>query len=232
MTRKMLVLLCAAATTAVSAHALTPYVHGGLADMGRGDWLEPADGATILYPTFWGATFYLGGGFSYDLKQYRTPSVLPTLCLDTDVGFTRAHAEWLNVDPEGWEQTYYELMVAEVFVFRLRIPVLSRLLTPYLGVGGGVAIAPNSIKRIPGTPNSDRPGYYESSAVAVEPLYAVPFGLEITLTPRNTIYARFGAMAPSGRAKLEYINDADRAIPVETEIPNNFMVLFGYKWGI
>lgn len=215
-----------------AAAALTPYVHGGLSDLGQGSWIEYTGGDLNFQIPDFGATFYLGGGFSWQLKQFRTETVLPTLSLDTDFGFARAHGEWPFQEPEGWQETFYPLMATEIFVFRLRVPVLSRLLTPFLGVGGGVAIIPSYLSRIEGFPNSGIPGHYEDNIVAVKPVYAVPFGLEITLTPQHTIYGRFGAMAPAGEVEFNYLNNNNRYVRVSSEVPNSFVVLFGYRHGI
>jgi len=229
---KNYILSAIGAFVATAAAALTPYVHGGLADLGQGDWLEYAGQEPTFEVTDFGATYYVGGGFSWDIKQFRTPSVIPTLSLDTDFGFVRAHGEWPYYEPEGWQETFTTITAAEIFTFRLRVPVRSRLLTPFIGVGGGFAVIPASLGRIEGFPHAGMPGLYEDSVVAVTAVYAVPFGLEITLTPKNTIYGRFGAMAPAGDAEFIYVNDNNRTVRVTSEVPNSFIVLFGYRWGI
>jgi hypothetical protein len=207
-----------------SAAAVAPFVHGGLADIAPGSWtfIYPR-GEEELFPASYGYTFYLGGGITYDVAKFRQKKVIPTLSLDTSGGFTRFHREWRIKDLEGWEQTFYQFTVVETFTLRLKIPAGSRLLTPYIGVGGGIAIAPSSI--------SGEEGLYEDSVTSFKPVYAVPFGVEITLTPSSTIFWQFGPLAPVGKAVYEYENNRGNTNTVEAELPNSFLVTFGYRWG-
>jgi len=225
--------LFAAVVLAAPAAALVPYIQGGLGDVGHGDWLWTAPPQEPEYfVTRFGSTWELGGGLSWDIAQFRQPSITPTLSLDTEANFYRKRGEWPYGDLEGWQQTFNVFSVTETLVLRLRIPVLSRLVTPYVGAGGGVSVAPSSISRMEGFPNPSHGGYYEDSVVGIVPTYTVPFGVEITLTPQNTIYARFGPLAPSGKVTYEYLTSAGDTVTVESEIPNAFLVLVGYRFGI
>jgi hypothetical protein len=217
---------------ASSAAAVAPFVHGGLADIAPGSWTKiNQKGEEELFPASYGYTFYLGGGITYDMAKFRQKKVIPTLSLDTDGGFTRFHREWRIKDLEGWEQTFYQFTVVETLTLRLKIPAGSRLITPYIGVGGGIAIAPSSIDKIEGFPGSQEEGIFEDSVTAFKPVYAVPFGIEITLTPSSTIFWRFGPVAPVGKAAYEYENAGGQTDKVEAELPNSFLVTFGYRWG-
>ena len=209
---------------ASSAAAVAPFVHGGLADIAPGSWkFIPQTGEERLFPASYGYTFYLGGGITYDVAKFRQKKVIPTLSLDTSGGFTRFHREWRIKNLEGWEQTFYQFTVVETFTLRLKIPAGNRLITPYIGVGGGIAIAPSSI--------SGEEGLYEDSVTAFKPVYAVPFGVEITLTPSSTIFWQFGPVAPVGKAVYEYENNRGNTEIVEAALPNSFLVTFGYRWG-
>jgi hypothetical protein len=216
---------------AASVAALAPFVHGGLADIAPGSWTFITETGERLYPASYGYTFYLGGGMTYDIAKFRQKKIIPTLSLDTDGGFTRFHREWRTKDLEGWEQTFYQFTVVETFTLRLKIPAGSRLITPYVGVGGGLAIVPTSIDRIEGFPGSQEEGIFEDSVTAFKPVYAVPFGLEITLTPSSTIFWRFGPVAPVGKAVYEYETPRGQTEKVEAELPNSFLVTFGFRWG-
>jgi hypothetical protein len=216
---------------AASAAALTPFVHGGLADVAPGSWTFVTEGEQTLVPADYGYTFYLGGGLTYDLAKFRQKRIIPTLSLDTNAGFTRFHQEWRIPDLEGWEQTFYEISVVETLTLRLKVPAGDRLITPYVGVGGGFAIIPTSIDKVEGFPGSGQEGIYEDSVTAFKPVYAVPFGLEITLTPTSTIFWHFGPVAPVGKAAYEYKNNRGVTRKVEAEVPNSFLVTFGFKWG-
>ena len=228
---KIFVFGLAFALCAASAAALAPFVHGGLADIAPGNWTFTTQTGESLYPASYGYTFYLGGGITYDVAKFRQKKIIPTLSLDTDGGFTRFHREWRTKDLEGWEQTFYQFTVVETFTLRLKIPAGSRLITPYVGVGGGVAIVPTSIDRIEGFPGSGKEGIFEDSVTAFKPVYAVPFGVEITLTPSSTIFWRFGPVAPVGKAVYEYENAGGQTQKVKAELPNSFLVTFGYRWG-
>ncbi len=211
--------------------ALAPFVHGGLADTAPGNWTIITETSERLYPASYGYTFYLGGGLTYDMVKFRQKRIVPTLSLDTDGGFAWIHREWRTKDLEGWEQTFYQFTVVETFTLRLKIPAGSRLITPYVGVGGGLAVVPTSIDRIEGFPGSQEEGIFEDSVTALKPVYAVPFGLEITLTPSSTIFCRFGPVAPVGKAVYEYETPRGQTEKVEAELPNSFLVTFGYRWG-
>jgi opacity protein-like surface antigen len=228
---KKVVFGLAFALCAASAAALAPFVHGGLADIAPGGWTIIKQTGKNLYPASYGYTFYLGGGMTYDVAKFRQKRVIPTLSLDTDGGFTRFHREWRTKDLEGWEQTFYQFTVVETFTLRLKIPAGSRLITPYIGIGGGVAIVPTSIDRIEGFRGSGEEGIFEDSVTAFKPVYAVPFGVEITLTPASTIFWRFGPVAPVGKAVYEYENAGGQTEKIEAELPNSFLITFGYRWG-
>lgn len=228
---KIVVLGLAFVIYAASAAAVAPFVHGGLADIAPGSWTFITENGERLYPASYGYTFYLGGGITYDVAKFRQKKVIPTLSLDTDGGFTRFHREWRIKDLEGWEQTFYQFTVVETLTLRLKIPAGSRLITPYIGVGGGIAIAPSSIDRIEGFPGSQEEGIFEDSVTAFKPVYAVPFGVEITLTPSSTIFWRFGPVAPVGRTVYEYEDARGNTQTVEAELPNSFLITFGYRWG-
>ncbi len=226
---KKVVFGLAFALCAASAAALAPFVHGGLADIAPGGWTFITQTGENLYPASYGYTFYLGGGITYDVAKFRQKRVIPTLSLDTDGGFTRFHREWRTKDLEGWEQTFYQFTVVEAFILRLKIPAGSRLITPYVGIGGGVAIVPTSIGKIEGFSGSGEEGIFEDSVTAFKPVYAVPFGVEITLSPSSTVFWRFGPVAPVGKA--EYENAGGQTEKVEAELPNSFLITFGYRWG-
>jgi opacity protein-like surface antigen len=228
---KKVVFGLAFALCAASAAALAPFVHGGLADIAPGSWTIIKQTGESLYPASYGYTFYLGGGMTYDVAKFRQKRVIPTLSLDTDGGFTRFHREWRTKDLEGWEQTFYQFTVVEAFTLRLKIPAGSRLITPYVGIGGGVAIVPTSIDKIEGFLGSGKEGIFEDSVTAFKPVYAVPFGVEITLSPSSTIFWRFGPVAPVGKAVYEYETAGGQTEKVEAELPNSFLITFGYRWG-
>lgn len=216
---------------AAAGAAFTPFVHGGLGDLGTGDWtLYRGRTSEIVTPEY-GYSFYLGGGFNYNLAQWRQKRVIPALALETDAGI-KYHKQdlWLylqNDTSEPWEQSFFQLTVAENLVFRLRVPVKTMLITPYIGIGGGFAFIPSSIRRR----RADE-GTYEASAVAFRPLYEIPFGLELTLSPQHTLYGRFGPIAPTGATTFSYTNAANRTEEVSIAWPNTFMVAFGYRAGL
>jgi opacity protein-like surface antigen len=216
---------------ASSAAAVSPFVQGGLADIAPGNWTIITPRQENLFPADYGYTFYLGGGMTYDVVRFRQKNVVPTLSLDTDAGITRFHREWRITQLEGWEQTFFEFAAFETFMLRLKVPAGSRLITPYVGVGGGFAVIPTSIDRLEGFPGSREESIYEDSVTAFKPVYAVPFGLEITLSPSSTIFWRFGPVAPVGKAAYEYENSQGQTEKVEAEIPNSFLVTFGFRWG-
>ncbi len=217
--------------SAASAAALAPFVQGGLADIAPGNWTIITPRQENLVPADYGYTFYLGGGMTYDVVKFRQKSVVPTLSLDTDAGITRFHREWRITQLEGWEQTFFEFAAVETFVLRLKVPAGGRLITPYVGVGGGFAVIPTSIDRLEGFPGSGQEGIFEDSVTAFKPVYAVPFGLEITLSPSSTIFWRFGPVAPVGKAVYEYENAQGQTEKVEAEVPNSFLITFGFRWG-
>jgi hypothetical protein len=217
---------------AASAAAITPFVHGGLDDIAPGAWTFFVAKGERLVPAYYGLTFYLGGGFSYDIAKFRQKRIIPTLSLDTDGGFTRFHREWRSGDLEGWEQTFYQFAAVETLVLRIRIPAGSRLITPFVGVGGGFAVVPSSIDRLEGFTGGGKDGFYEDSTTAFNAAYAVPFGCELTLSPSRTIYWRFGPVVPVGKVTYEYQNIRGNTEKVEAEVPNSFLVTFGYKWGL
>lgn len=218
-------------TQAAPVAALTPFVHGGLADISPGSWdFITATGERLL-PASYGYTFFLGGGITYDVAKFRQKRIIPTLSLDTNGGITRFRREWRGKELEGWEQTFFQFTAVETLNLRLKIPAGSRLITPYVGVGGGFGVIPTSIDRIEGFPGSETEGIFEDSVTAFKPVYAVPFGLEITLTPASTIYWHFGPVAPVGDAVYEYENTRGETVKVESALPNSFLVTFGFRWG-
>ncbi len=217
---------------AASAVAITPFFHGGLDDIAPGAWTFFEQKGERLVPTYYGSTFYLGGGFSHDIVKFRQKRIIPTLSLDTDCGFTRFHREWRSGDLEGWEQTFYQFAAVETLVLRIRVPAGDRLITPFVGVGGGLAVVPSSIDKLEGFAGGGEEGLYEDSVTAFKAAYAVPFGCEVTLSPSSTVYWRFGPVAPVGRVAYEYQNTRGNTEKVEAEVPNSFLVTFGYKWGL
>ncbi|NIT35990.1 MAG: hypothetical protein GTN49_05735 [candidate division Zixibacteria bacterium] len=214
------------------AAAITPFVNGGLDDIAPGAWTFFEQKGEKLVPAYYGSTFYLGGGFSHDIAKFRQKRIIPTLSLDTYGGFTRFRSEWRTGDLEGWEQTFYQLTAVEALVLRIRIPAGSRLITPFVGIGGGFAVVPTSIDKLEGFPGAGEEGFYEDSQTAFNLAYAVPFGLELTLSPSRTIFWLFGPVAPVGRVTYEYKNIRGNTEKVEAEVPNSFLVTFGYKWGL
>jgi len=228
---RIFIALLAVTAAGIAGAAFTPYVHGGLGDLGTGDWtLYRGRTAEIVTPEY-GYSFYVGGGYNYNLVQWRQKRVIPALALETDGGFTyHKQTLWLylfNDTREPWEQSLFQFTLAENLVFRLKIPVKTMLLTPFIGVGGGVAIIPSSIHRIRVTE-----GTYEASAVALRPVYEIPFGLELTLSPSHTIYGRFGPVAPTGCTKMSYTNAAHNTEEICISWPNTFVVAFGYRAGL
>lgn len=224
-------LITALLAQAASAAAVAPFVLGGLADTAPGSWTFVRKSGQTLVPAGYGYTFYLGGGVTYDLAKFRQKRIIPTLSLDTDAGFTRIHREWRTKELEGWEQTFYQITATETFTLRVKVPAGDRLITPYVGVGGGFAIIPTSIDRLEGFRGSGQAGMFEDSVSALKPVYTVPFGVEITLTPSSTIFWRFGPVAPVGKAVYEYQTGPTSRERVESSVPNSFLVVFGYRWG-
>jgi len=217
---------------AASAAALSPFIQGGLDDVRAGDWTFITKQGEQLVPVHYGSTFYVGGGFTYDVAKFRQKRTVPTLSLDTDVGFTHFRREWRDVEfLEGRTQTFSQLTVIEALVFRVKIPAGSRLVTPFIGIGGGVAAVPSSVGILEEYVQPGEEGYYEDSATSFNAAYAVPFGLEVTLSPSSTIYWRFGPLAPVGKVTYEYQTGPNRRERVESSIPNSFLVMFGYRWG-
>jgi hypothetical protein len=229
--KTIIVLLALIAAAGSAGAAFTPYVHGGLGDLGTGDWtFHRGRTAEIVTPEYT-HTFYVGGGFNYNLAQWRQRRVIHALAFETDGGFTYHKQElWVYFQDETvelWEQSLFQFTFAENFVFRLKIPVQTMLLTPFLGIGGGVAIIPSSIRRL-----HVADGGYEASAVGLRPVYEIPFGLELTLTPNHTIYGRFGPVAPTGATTFSYTNAAHNNEELSISWPNTFMVAFGYRAGL
>jgi hypothetical protein len=225
-----LILIAALVLSAVPASAISPFVHGGYDRIAPGSWTITNKLEEELVPRYYGNTFYLGGGFTIDAFKFRQKRIVPTLSFDTSAGFTYFRHESVTEDLGQWEQTFSALTVTEALVCRLKIPAGSRLVTPFIGVGGGFTVAPTSINRL----DNEEEDYYNGSATAFSGAWEVPFGLEITLTPTSTIYWRFGPVVPVGSATMEY--ETGRAggrarEKVESEIPNSFVVLFGYRWG-
>jgi hypothetical protein len=217
---------------AAAAAAFTPFVQGGLDDVRAGDWTFITKQAEQLVPVYYGSTFYAGGGFTYDVAKFRQKRIVPTLSLDTDGGFTYFHREWRAEDLlEGREQTFYQLTVVETFVLRVKVPAGSRLVTPFVGIGGGLAVVPSSVGRLEEYVQPGEEGYYEDSVTSFGAAYTVPFGLEVTLSPSSTIYWRFGPLAPVGKAVYEYQTAPNRRERVESSVPNSFLVMVGYRWG-
>jgi hypothetical protein len=224
------ILIVALVISAAPASPISPFVHGGYDRIAPGSWTVTNKVEETLVPRYYGNTFYLGGGFTFDVKKFRQKRIVPTLSLDTCVGFTYFRHESTTEELGKWEQTFSELTVTEALVCRLKIPAGSRLVTPFIGVGGGFGVAPTSINKL----DNEEEGYYNASATAFTGVWEVPFGLEVTLTPTSTIYWRFGPVVPIGKATMEYETGrrGGRARErVESEIPNSFVVLFGYRWG-
>lgn len=215
---------------AAAAAAVTPFVYGGLGDVGDGEWTFYRGQTPEIVPTYYGSSFFLGGGFSFPIAQFRQKRTVPTLCLDTDGGFTYHKQKLMlvfsNETVEPWEHSFFGVAFSENLVFRLRIPIRSRLLTPFVGVGGGVAVVPGHIQR-----ERVAAGRYDASTVAIKPVYEVPFGLEVTLSPQHTIFGRFGPTAPTGCETFTYTNAQGRAEDVCVSLPNSFLVVFGYRAG-
>jgi hypothetical protein len=217
-----------------SASAISPFVHGGLDDLSPGSWTVTTKPTELLVsPLGYGPTFYAGGGITLDFKKFRQKRIVPTLSLDTDCGATYFTGKWNNEELGSREQTYFQFLALEELMLRVKIPAGSRLVTPFVGIGGGLAVVSSSISRPEGEPGAEQ-GYYEGSATVVRPAYAVPFGLEITLSPRHTIYWRFGPVVPIGSVDFEYetgLSGGRAREKVSSEIPNSFVVLFGYRGG-
>lgn len=217
---------------AASAAALSPFIQGGLADVRAGDWTFITKQEEQLVPVYYGSTFYAGGGVTYDVAKFRQKRIVPTLSLDTDAGFAYFHREWRTGDfLEGREQTFYQLTVVETLVLRVKVPAGSRLVTPFIGIGGGFAVVPSSIGMLEEYVQPGEEDYYKDSVTAFTGAYTVPFGLEITLSPSSTIYWRFGPLAPVGKVTYEYQTAPNRRERVESSVPNSFLVMFGYRWG-
>ena len=217
---------------AASAAALSPFIQGGLDDVRAGDWTFITEQGEQLVPVYYGSTFYVGGGVTFDVAKFRQKRVVPTLSLDTDVGFTHFRREWRDVEfLEGRTQTFSQLTVVEALVFRIKVSAGSRLITPFIGIGGGFAAVPSSVGIMDEYAQPGEEGYYEDSVTAFSAAYAVPFGLEITLSPSSTIYWRFGPLAPVGKVTYEYQTGPNRRERVESSVPNSFLATFGYRWG-
>jgi hypothetical protein len=217
---------------AARAAALSPFVQGGVDDVRAGDWTFYTNRGERLIPVGYGAAFYLGGGLTYDIVKFRQKGVVPTLSLDTDIGFTRFRREWREVENlEGRTQTFTQLTAAEELMFRIKIPAGSRLITPFFGIGGGFAAVSSSVGIMEEYVQPGEEGYYEDSTASFNTAYAVPFGLEITLSPSSTIYWRFGPLAPAGKVTYEYQTGPARRERVDSSIPNSFLAIFGYRWG-
>ncbi|HUU56735.1 MAG TPA: hypothetical protein VMW93_05280, partial [bacterium] len=115
---------------AASAAALSPFIQGGLDDVRAGDWTFITKQGEQLVPVYYGSTFYVGGGVTYDVAKFRQKRIVPTLSLDTDAGFTYFRREWRTGDLlKGREQTFYQLTVVETLVLRVKVPAGSRLVT-------------------------------------------------------------------------------------------------------
>lgn len=215
-----------------SAAAISPFVQGGLDDVRGGDWTFYTNQGERLIPVGYGSTFYAGGGLTYDFAKFRQKGVVPTLSLDTDVGFTHFRREWREAEYlEGRTQTFSQLTAVEVLTFRVKIPAGSRLVTPFVGIGGGFAAVSSSVGILEDYIQPGEEGYYEDSATSFNAAYTVPFGLEITLSPSSTIYWRFGPLAPVGKVTYDYQTAPNRRERVESSVPNSFLAIFGYRWG-
>jgi hypothetical protein len=189
---------------AASAAAVSPFIQGGLDDVRAGDWTFITKRGEQLVPVYYGSTFYVGGGVTWDVMKFRQKRVVPTLSLDTDVGFTHFRREWRDIELlEGREQTFSQLTVIEALVLRVKIPAGSRLVTPFVGIGGGFAVVPSSVGMLDEYVQPGEEGFYEDSATSFGGAYAVPFGLEITLSPSSTIFWRFGPSAPVGKVTYD-----------------------------
>ncbi|HUU57411.1 MAG TPA: hypothetical protein VMW93_08725, partial [bacterium] len=132
---------------------------------------------------------------------------------------------------EGRTQTFSQLTVIEALVLRIKVPAGSRLVTPFIGIGGGIAVVPSSVGMLEEYVQPGEEGYYEDSVTSFGAAYTVPFGLEVTLSPSSTIYWRFGPLAPVGKVTYEYQTAPNLRERVESSVPNSFLVMFGYRWG-
>jgi len=217
-----------------AASAISPFFHGGLNNTSPGSWTVTTKvDEFIASPLGYGTTFYAGGGITWDLKKFRQKRIVPTLSLDTDCGATYFSGKWTTEELGAREQTFFNFLALEELVLRVKVPAGSRLVTPFVGIGGGLAVVSSSTNLQEGEPGAEA-GYYEGSATVIRPAYAVPFGLEITLTPRHTIYWRFGPIVPVGNVDFEY----ETGLPggrarekVASEVPNSFVIMFGYRAG-
>jgi hypothetical protein len=218
----------------VPAAALSPFVHGGLDDVRAGSWTFVTEQPEELVPVYYGSTLYVGGGFTYDIAKFRQKRIVPTLSLDTDGGFTYFRRDWRAKNLpllESREQKFYQLTAVETLVLRVKVPAGSRLITPFVGVGGGVAVIPSSVGRLEEYVRPGEEGYYEDETTSFNAVYSVPFGLEITMSPSSTIYWRFGPLAPVGDVTYDYQTAPNRRERVDASVPNSFLVIFGYRWG-
>ena len=215
-----------------SAAALSPFIQGGLNDVRAGDWTLITKQGEELVPVYYGSTFMLGGGFTADIAKFRQKRIVPTLSLDTEGGVTYYRREWETHEfLEGREQSFFQLSVVETLVLRVKVPAGSRLVTPFIGIGGGFAVVSSSVGRLDEYVEPGEEDYYTASATSFNGAYTVPFGLEITLTPSSTIYWRFGVLAPVGHVTYEYQTAPSRRERVESSVPNSLLVMFGYRWG-
>jgi hypothetical protein len=232
LTVKKLTAVIMICTCGAPAVALSPFLQGGLNDVRAGNWTFITKQGEQLVPVYYGSTFYLGGGVTHDIAKFRQKRIVPTLSLDTDAGFSYFRREWeAEGELEGREQIFYQFTAVEALVLRVKIPAGSRLVTPFVGIGGGLAIVKSSVGRLEEYVEPGEEGYYESEATTFTAAYAVPFGLEITLSPSSTIYWRFGPLAPVGKATYEYQTGPNRRERVESSLPNSLLVMFGYRWG-
>jgi hypothetical protein len=185
-----------------SAGAISPFVHGGLTDLSPGSWTVTNKRAEFLAsPLGYGKSFFVGGGISLDVKKFRQKRIVPALSLDTDCGATYFTGKWSTEELGRREQTYFQFLAMEELMLRVKIPAGSRLVTPFVGIGGGLAVASSSISR------PEEQDYYEDSATVVVPIGSVDFEYETGL--------------PGGRAREK----------VSSEIPNSFVLMFGYRGG-
>jgi hypothetical protein len=222
------IIICSSAPAA----ALAPFVQGGLDDVRAGDWTFITKQGEQLVPVYYGSTFYVGGGVTYDAAKFRQKRIVPTLSLDTDAGVTYFRREWrAEGSLEGREQTFFQFTAVETLVLRVKVPAGSRLITPFIGIGGGFAVVKSSVGMLEEYVEPGEEGYYESDATTFTGAYTVPFGLEVTLSPSSTIYWRFGPLAPVGKATYEYQTAPNRRERVESSVPNSFLVMVGYRWG-